>query len=213
MPPLFSLERVDVSFGSTPVIQAVDCRLAPGECLWIGGPNGAGKTTLLRVIATLLPPTSGDGIVLGARLGSRQVLNVREKIGLAGHQPALTSYLTLAENLTLVAKFRGGGHSEARRALEMVGLAGAADRSAAHCSQGMLRRADLARLFLDPPLLLLLDEPHAGLDESAQPLVEALVDRTVRRGGGAVLVSHDPGHLASLADRRLLLRLGVLETV
>jgi ABC-type sulfate/molybdate transport systems ATPase subunit len=75
----------------------------------------------------------------------------------------------------------------------------------------MRRRTDLARLFLVPPRLLLLDEPQAGLDSSAQPMVEELIRQVRSGGGGAVLVSHDASGLSGLADRMLTLRSGALE--
>jgi ABC-type multidrug transport system ATPase subunit len=75
----------------------------------------------------------------------------------------------------------------------------------------MRRRTDLARLFLAPPRLLLLDEPQAGLDSTAQPLVDELIRHVVAGGGGAILVSHDPSGLSGLANRMLTLRSGALE--
>ena len=212
MTPLVELDDVDVAVDLVPIISAASLHLDPGECLGIQGPNGAGKTTLLRVIATLLAPTGGSGVVLGARLGSGEVRSVRPNIGLAGHVPALAGPLSLLENLLLVARLTGRTREEAVGALARVGLAGAAARPADHCSHGMRRRTDLARLFLVPPRLLLLDEPHAGLDESAQLLVDELIHRVIAGGGGAVLVSHDPTGLSGVADRMLTLRSGALET-
>lgn len=211
MTRLVELHDVEVAVDLVPIISAVSFYLDQGECVVIQGPNGAGKTTLLRVIATLMTPTGGSGTVLGTRLGSREISSVRPDIGLAGHVPALAGPLTLLENLMLVARLTGRSKEDAAFALAQVGLAGAAGRPADRCSHGMRRRTDLARLFLDPPRLLLLDEPHAGLDSSAQPLVDELIRRVVGAGGGAVLVSHDPTGLSGLANRMLTLRFGVLE--
>lgn len=213
MIPLVELVDVGVTAGPTPIVTSITLRVDEGECLAIQGPNGAGKTTLLRVIATLLAPTAGEGRTLDARLGTPEVRRVRPLIGLAGHVPAMEGPLTLFENLVFVAELTGRRRSSVTEALELVGLAGARDRKAVECSHGMLRRADLARLFLNPSRLLLLDEPHAGLDAFAQPLILELVSRTLDAGGGAVLVSHDPTSLVDLADRRLTLRAGSLEPV
>jgi heme ABC exporter ATP-binding subunit CcmA len=208
---LVELDDVSVTAGSTPIISSVSLILEEGKSLAIQGPNGAGKTTLLRVIATLLAPSKGEGRILGARIGTEETRNIRHRIGLAGHVPAVFAPLTLLENLVFVADLTGRSHSQAKAALDLVGLGGAENRKAGDCSHGMLRRADLARLFLHTPLLLLLDEPHAGLDSSAQPLIAELVGRTRRDGGGAVLVSHDPTTLLEVADRTLTLRAGNLE--
>ena len=212
MTALVELNAVDVAVDLVPIISAASLHLDAGECLGIQGPNGAGKTTLLRVVATLLAPTGGSGVALGARLGSGEVRSVRRQIGLAGHVPALAGPLTLLENLMLVAHLTDHTRKEAVGALARVGLAGAAGRAADHCSHGMRRRTDLARLFLAPPRLLLLDEPHAGLDGSAQRLVDELIGLVIAGGGGAVLVSHDPTGLSGVADRMLTLRSGALET-
>jgi heme exporter protein A len=208
---MVELHDVDVAVDLVPIISEVSLHVDPGECIGIQGPNGAGKTTLLRVIATLLTPTGGTGTVLGARLGSAEIPSVRREIGLAGHIPALAGPLSLMENLMLVARLSGRDKEAAAAALARVGLAGAAGRAADRCSHGMRRRTDLARLFLAPPRLLLLDEPQAGLDNTAQPLVEELIRHVTGGGGGAVLVSHDPSAFSGLADRMLTLRSGALE--
>ncbi|HEY7563535.1 MAG TPA: heme ABC exporter ATP-binding protein CcmA [Acidimicrobiia bacterium] len=211
MGSLVELEGVGVASGGTLILDEVALTLAAGECVAIEGPNGAGKTTLLRLIATLLRPSRGDGRVLGARLGSSNVREVRADIGLAGHQPALAESLSLLENLTFVARLSGLSPADAESVLAVVGLAGVGDTRASVCSQGMRKRADLARLLLRPARLLLLDEPLAGLDAAAQPLVGELVRRCVQAGGGAIIVSHDSSPLAAVPHRRLRLAGGHLE--
>jgi heme ABC exporter ATP-binding subunit CcmA len=210
MSPILTLNDIEVLFGNVPVVASASCVVESGQCLGIQGPNGSGKTTLLRVMATLLKPTSGKGLILGADLATPQVDEVRRRIGLSGHLPALSDHLTLRENLEFVARISGRSQTRVIEVLEMVGLAGAADRFAERCSHGMRKRADLARLFMTEPDLLLLDEPHAGLDSSATPLVAALVHRTIQKGGAAVLVSHDPTSMVDLADQHMTLRTGIL---
>ena len=213
MAPILRLDNVAVVAGNVPVITGASCVVEPGTCLTIQGPNGAGKTTLLRVIATLLRPSSGSGEVLGAVLTTSAIDDVRPGIGLSGHTPALSGSLTLAENLSFVARVRGLDVGRVKEVLEWVGLSGAADRLAEKCSHGMRKRADLARLYLTEPDLLLLDEPQAGLDTSANPIVADLVNRTRARGGAAVLVSHDPTSLSDLADQQMILDAGTLKAL
>jgi len=212
-PPLAALRGVGVRLGATPVLRAVDLEVGAGQAVGLVGANGSGKTTLLRVLATLLPSTSGGGTVLGAPLDAPARLAVRPAIALLGHAPALYPQLTLDENLALVARLLGERPGRAAQALEVVGLAGARQRRAAHCSQGMLRRAELARALLTRPRLLLLDEAHAGLDPSASGLVALLVDDVRGRGGAAVLVSHQPRRLRPLVDRIVELADGRLRPV
>lgn len=195
------LSGVDVDLAGTPVLRGLNLELGRGETIGLAGPNGSGKTTLLRVIATLLRPVGGVGRVLGAELGSTNIMSVRPSIALVGHTPALYPRLTLAENLRFIARLTGRPEPDTERVLDAVGLAAARNRKAVHCSLGMLRRAEIARVLLVKPRLLLLDEAHAGLDEAAMGLVEALVSSVSRRGGTSVLVSHDRARLAPAVDR------------
>lgn len=174
------------------------------------GSNGAGKTTLLRIIATLVRPVAGSGLVLGADLAGPERFEVRPRIGLIGHIPALYPELTLAENLQFAARITGVPDEKVAEVLEAVGLANAADRRAGVCSHGMQRRAEFAREMMRAPDLLLLDEPHTALDPSAVELVEHLTKRVAGAGGGVVVVSHDRDRVAPMVHRSVELVGGTL---
>lgn len=203
-PRVDDIVRVDgiaVDVERAAVLNDVDLVVRPGEVVGLLGANGSGKSTLLRVLATLLPPRTGTGRVLGASLGTPACVAVRSRIGLIGHTPALYPHLTLAENLHVVARLTGVAAATVDSCLDAVGLAGAAGRRADRCSQGMQRRAELARVMATAPALLLLDEAHAGLDEHSRGLVGLIADRVRRDGGGCVAVSHERDRLRTLADR------------
>ncbi|GAA2565778.1 ABC transporter ATP-binding protein [Pseudonocardia hydrocarbonoxydans] len=204
------LDDVAVTVRRTPVLRRVDLTLRAGETVGVLGANGSGKSTLLAVLATLVPPAAGHGTVLGRPLGTAAVATVRPHIALVGHTPALYPQLTLTENLHLLARLTGRANSTADGALRAVGLAGAGGRRAESCSQGMVRRAELARVLLTEPSLLLLDEVHAGLDRDAVGLVDDVVARVRRRGGACVLVSHDAERLVGLVDRTVRVEQGGL---
>lgn len=199
--PLAWLQDVAVNLGRTPVLRDLDLMVQPGEVLGVAGANGSGKSTLLRVLATLVPVGSGTGQVLGASLGDRDLTSARRRICLIGHSAALYPQLTLADNLRFVARLTGRSDGDVAQALATVGLTRAADRRGEHCSQGMLRRGELARALLTEPMLLLLDEPHAGLDPASAALVDNVASSVCRRGGGCVLVSHEQDRLRTVADR------------
>ena len=167
----------------------------PPSCVWL---------------ATLHRPGAGSCTVLGATTDARpEVLApVRRQIALIGHFPALWPELTLRENIELVARLRGDPATG--DPLATVGLADLAGWKASRTSLGMQRRVEFARLLTWTPRLLLLDEPHAGLDEATAPLVDEVVDRVARLGGAAVLVSHDPGRVTSLVTRRLRVTAGTV---
>lgn len=210
--PVARLDAVRVDLGRVPVLRDLELVITPGEVLGVLGPNGSGKSTLLGVLATLVRPAAGTVELFGRRLDAAGRRAVRPRIGLVGHTPALYDRLTLAENLQLVARLTGHSVDQVDAALAEVGLARAAHRPAAACSQGMRRRAELARVLLIRPSLVLLDEVHAGLDRDAAPLVDDLVRAVAGREGAAcVLVSHEPARLAGLCDRLVRVRSGRVE--
>lgn len=205
------LESITVDLGGFRILSEVSLSASPGEVIGVVGANGSGKTTLVRVIATLVEPRSGSGSVLGARLGSRGVSEVRDRIGMISHGPSVIPELTLAENLEHIVRLRGASPEKVDGALRAVGLEGAADRRASDSSFGMQRRTEVARLLITHPELLLLDEAHSGLDVDATDLIDTLMQRTVSRGGAVVLVSHDTLHMEK-ANRILRIDKGIVET-
>lgn len=206
-----TLEDAGVSLGGHAVLRGISLSLGPAEVLGIAGPNGSGKTTLLRLLATLVRIDDGSGKVLGAALGTAEVYVVRPEIGLIGHVPSLIAELSLRENLEHAARLAGKDVTRVDRALRVVGLEGAADRKVTQSSHGMLRRAEVARLLLTRPRLLLLDEAFSGLDTSARDLIDTLVERCVSAGGSVVMVSHDATSLADRAERIVNITAGRIE--
>lgn len=208
--PLLNLRALGVRLGDTPILRGIDLRVDAGEVVGLVGSNGSGKTTLLRVAATLLVPTSGEGSVLGAGLKEEARYDIRSRIGLIGHTPALYPNLTLEENTRFVAHLIGAKPGSVPGALDQVGLAGARHRKAIQCSHGMQRRAEFARLLITRPDLVLLDEAHAGLDKHAADLVAYILQDVRSRGGGAMLVSHEHNRMAPLVDRVVELHNGAI---
>lgn len=203
---------VGVRLGGADVLRDLDLTVERGEALALTGANGSGKSTLLRVLATLLRPRSGEVELLGHPWpGSGPVpAAVRQRVALAAHEPALHPDLTLEENLTLVARLARVPTAGIEEALAGVGLGASRSRTARACSEGMRRRAELARVRLTRPDLLLLDEVHAALDVSARGLVEVVVGEVVARGGAAVVVTHDLDAVAPFVTRAVAVARGRL---
>ncbi len=195
MTSLASLAHVGVTLGESRVLNGVTIAVSAGQVVGVAGSNGSGKTTLLRVLATLLRPRTGEGQVLGADLGSNDVFGIRSQIAMISHVPAVIPELTLEENLVHAARVSGHDMDRVATALRVVGLEGVMGRRGSASSFGMLRRAEIARLLITRPKLVLLDEAFSGLDSDAQALIDALIDRTVNAGGAAVVVSHDRAQL------------------
>jgi heme exporter protein A len=169
-----------------PVFGPLDFALHPGEALQVHGGNGRGKTTLLRVLAGLLPAGAGE-----VRFDGRAVDREHLARGCAflGHQHGHKGELSALENLQFASALQGGA-GDPGAALQAVGLAGYEDTLARRMSAGQNKRLALARLSLSPAQLWLLDEPYANLDLGGIALVNAMLERHVRKGGAALLTTH-----------------------
>lgn len=166
------------------------------------GPNGAGKTTLLRLLAGLVPLASGRAAVLGRDLGS-QTRAVRSLVGLVGPEPMLYADLTIVENLEFWASMGGFGPGDPLTPigaiLERVGIVELADQRVATLSTGQRRRAALAVVIQRRPRLWLLDEPHAGLDQTGRGIVDELVADAIQAGATVVVASHEIDRVRPIA--------------
>jgi ABC-2 type transport system ATP-binding protein len=201
------LRRTFKTRGKTADIEAVrgvDLVVGAGEIFGFLGPNGAGKTTTLRMLATLLPPTSGEATVAGADL-RRQPQQVRERIGYVPQGGSTDPAETGRGELVLQGRLYGMDTSTAeRRAREVLAsleLEDAADRKLATYSGGMKRRLDVGLGIVHRPSVLFLDEPTTGLDPQARARMWDEI-RRLRDGGTTVfLTTHSLDEADALADR------------
>ncbi len=210
MAPVVELRHAVVLLGRFPALSGADLDVAEGEILLVHGPNGAGKTTLLRTIAGLHRLDAGHGTVLGVDLASaRRAL--RGAVGLLGHRTHLYDDLTVLDNARFWATAAGVEELDARRALERVGVEPRrADVAVERLSAGQRRRVALAVLVARRPRLWLLDEPHAGLDESGRDLLDELLGEAVDAGATVVLASHELDRARTLATRSVEVTGGVV---
>jgi len=191
-------------YGRRDALRAVDLSVERGGFLTVFGPNGAGKTTLLRILAGLASATEGTVTVAGADV-REDPTPVRRAVGFISHTPLLYPDLTAYENLRFYADMYGVGESgqrdkAGRRArrdariaelLERVELTLRRDDTVRTFSRGMRQRLSIARAILHRPRVLLLDEPHAGLDARAVAILDGLLAE-IRAEHTFVLVTHSP---------------------
>ncbi|MGH7472608.1 MAG: heme ABC exporter ATP-binding protein CcmA [Candidatus Methylomirabilales bacterium] len=197
------------AFRGTWALRDVDLDLGSGEALVLFGPNGSGKTTLLKVLATVLRPTRGTGVLGGADL-VRDRDTVRRRVELLSHESYLYEDLTPRENLSFAAAIRGGcpGGDAVAAALERAGLGAVGDERVRTLSSGMKRRISLARLFVGKADLWLLDEPYTNLDRGATKVLEAALQEHRERGGMIVMATHNFIDGFQLATRVAILARG-----
>jgi ABC-2 type transport system ATP-binding protein len=198
------VEALRRRFGATDALAGVDLEVAEGEVMGLLGPNGAGKTTLVRILATLLPPTSGRASVLGHDVVEAPGA-VRDRIGLTGQYAAVDGLLTGRENLQMFGELFHLSTRDARRRadelLERFDLTDAADRRAGGYSGGMRRRLDLASSLLIRPQLLFLDEPTTGLDPRSRNAIWQVTRELVEEGTTLLLTTQYLEEADQLADR------------
>src|SRR5690349_9992079 len=177
------------------------------------GRNGTGKSTLLRVVAMLLRPSRGQGEIFGYDM-VRETGAARGLVGLLGHDNGLYEDLTAVENLRFVLRMLGRRSDDdvIMSALSAVGLERAALERVRTFSSGMQRRLAIARLRIQAPPLLLLDEPYNSIDSEGVQLVNDLIASTRRAGGAALVVVHEMERIRGHATRWARLLEGRVET-
>lgn len=189
-------------YGYRTVLRDLNFTAAPGEFVALLGPNGAGKTTLLRVFAGLLRPTSGIVTVAGCLL-PLQAMELRTRLGVVSHQPLLYGDLTAAENLRFYGQLYGVAHLSARieALLALTGLETVRNDLVRTFSRGMQQRLAIGRAMLPDPQVLLLDEPHTGLDQDACVMLDQTLSQVAGQGRTLLMASHDLARSAALASR------------
>ena len=205
-----TIDAVTRRYGRRWALRGVSLSVASGEVVGIEGHNGSGKSTLLRVLSTALKPSGGTARVFGHDV-VREPTRVRERVGFLAHYPGLYDDLTAEENLRFAARMLGTGLHAIPPLLERVGLLRERSEPVRSFSAGMQRRLSLARLLLQGPQLLLLDEPYNNFDAAGIALVNEVVREVRDSGGAAMIVLHDRHSAGDLLDRAVRLRQGVVE--
>lgn len=193
------------SYGSTPVLNGVNLRVASGQIVALLGPSGCGKTTTLRLIAGFEHPQSGTITINGRMVagGGKFVQPEERRVGMVFQDYALFPHLSVRGNVAF--GLNGSSRDRDKRAddtLEHVGLAGYGDRMPSELSGGQQQRVALARALAPKPDVILLDEPFSNLDAALRAQVREEV-RTILRGSGitGIFVTHDQQEALSLADK------------
>jgi len=217
--PLLQVRGLCKAFGALVVTDKLDFDLAPGETLAIIGPNGAGKTTLVAQLAGDVRPDSG-AIAFGGRSIVRESADARARLGIARSFQITTIVpsFTAEDNVALAVQGRTATalrfwqparadarlRAPARAALERVGLAARANVRASDLSHGEARVLEVAMALACEPVLLLLDEPMAGMGHDESLAMIALL-RTIKTEATMILIEHDMEAVAQLADRVMVL--------
>ncbi|HWD37846.1 MAG TPA: ABC transporter ATP-binding protein [Fimbriimonas sp.] len=175
-------EGLGKRFGNRWIFRRLEMEVSAGQRLAILGPNGSGKSTLLKTLAGLLSPTEGK-----VRLPEG---DARRTLGYSGLDMALYPYLSVAEHLEMSGALRSCA-ARTEELLNRVGLWMARDVPARQLSSGMRARLKLCLAIQPDPLVLLLDEPGASMDENGRNLIWEIAEEQVRRGC-LIVATNDP---------------------
>ncbi len=213
-------------FGGLVAVNDVSFSVAAGEILGLIGPNGAGKSTMFNLVSGVLPLTSGEVRFMGRRVDG-QASRELARAGLARtfQHVRLLPHMSVIENVAIGAHLRGrrgwissvlrGNRTEeaslfaqARTQLERVGLGEHALRPAVSLALGQQRILEIARALAADPVLLLLDEPAAGLRHGEKQALAALLRQLSAQGMSILLVEHDMDFVMGLVNRLVVMDFG-----
>jgi NitT/TauT family transport system ATP-binding protein len=208
--PVYQIERVSKTYSRNELVALSDVHLSigKGEFVSVIGSSGCGKSTLLKIMAGLLPPTTGRVVLEG-----KPVVGPRPDIGMMFQQATLLPWKTTIENVLLPIEMREGrtaaraARARATDLLTLVGLGDFANVYPGELSGGMAQRASVCRMLVTDPAMLLLDEPFSALDELTRDFMNMELQRIcMERQATAFLVTHSLAEAVILSDRILVMK-------
>lgn len=208
--PLIEISALTKEFsGGIRALRNIDLTVDTGEVVVVLGPSGSGKSTLIRCINGLETTTNGTIHVDGQQvngISERRWRKVRLNVGMVFQNYALFSHLNVLNNITLAPRraglmCRSKAEDEARRLLNLVGLADKETAPVASLSGGQQQRVAICRALAMQPKVLLFDEPTSALDPEMVGEVLSVMKHLAAKGITMVCVTHEMGFARSAADR------------
>jgi NitT/TauT family transport system ATP-binding protein len=203
------LEHVSIALGGNQIVSGINLDVAPGDFVCLLGPSGCGKSTLLNLVAGFLPATSGRVSVGGEPVRGPSV----DRGVVFQSTEALFPWLTVQENVEYGLRMRGAPRAEraqaARHYLDLVGLSHAAGRFPGELSGGMRQRTQIARVLVNEPSVVLMDEPFGALDAQTREVMQTEVDRIWRATRPTILfITHDIWEAILLGNKIITMTAG-----
>ncbi len=210
--PIIEVSNLNKWFGTFHVLRDINLSVAAQERIVICGPSGSGKSTLIRCINRLEGHQEGTIVVDGTKLtrNLKNIDQVRRDIGMVFQQFNLFPHLTILENCTLgpvwVRKMsRSAAEAVARKFLERVQILDQAAKYPGQLSGGQQQRAAIARALCMEPRVMLFDEPTSALDPEMIKEVLDVMTSLAESGMTMIIVSHEMGFAAKVADRMIFM--------
>jgi branched-chain amino acid transport system ATP-binding protein len=223
MTSALQVDAVAIRFGGVQAVAGVSCSIARGDLVGLIGPNGAGKTTLLKIVAGLLAPDAGRVIIAGMDVTNLPTeLRVRKGLAITHQVVRPFRSMSVLDNVVLAAGHRVTANpfgalvryrrdteeARAREILESVGLVGEEHKSVMALPLGRLKRLEVARALAVDPVLILLDEPLAGLNQREAAQQADVIAAINAKGITTVLIEHNLAEVIRVSRRLLVLDQG-----
>jgi ABC-2 type transport system ATP-binding protein len=211
--PAIQVQRLVKIYKKVAAVDGVSFNVAAGSVTGLLGGNGAGKTTTIGTIMGLIAPTSGQVIVLGARM-PQQRYRVLHRMNFESPYVEMPMRLTVRQNLTVFGMLYGVPNlaERIRELADSLDLRDFLDRPTGKLSAGQKTRVALAKSLINSPDLLLLDEPTASLDPDTADWVRARLERYCRdRRATLLLASHNMAEVERLCERVIIMKRGRIE--
>jgi len=201
--PVVGVRSLTKRYGEVVAVEELTFSLAAGSLTGFLGPNGAGKSTTLRLLLGLAEPTSGEAHVFGRRY--RDLDGPARRVGAVLESNDFHPGRSGRDHLRVLALSAEVSRDRVEEMLELVQLAGAADRQVGTYSLGMRQRLGLAGALLGAPGLLVLDEPANGLDPAGVHWLRAFLRGFAEEGGTVLISSHVLAEVAQTVDQVVII--------
>lgn len=212
MTAILELVNLRKRFGGQTVTDELNLCVGRGEVRCLIGPNGAGKSTALQLVAGLLTPNSGQIVLAGQDVTDLDVYKrFRSGMGIKFQIPSIFDDLTVGQNLRIACRWAGGRAASAERVeelLDLTGLVASANARAETLSHGQKQWLEIGMAVADEPLLLLLDEPTAGMSPAETEKTGDLILKLGMKGTTVLAVEHDMHFVKQIATRVTVLDRG-----
>lgn len=206
MQEVLTLKNLHKSYGRTHAVNNVSLSVEPGQVYGLLGPNGSGKTTTLGVIMGLLQPDAGSYRWFGEPASKLH----RRRIGALIEHPHFYPYLSVCDNMRIIAQIKNYTTDDIQEALGTTGLLTRKHSKFGHLSLGLRQRLGIAAALLGNPDVLVLDEPTNGLDPEGFADIRRIIKEQAARGKTIIMASHLLDEVEKVCSHVAVLKSGQL---
>lgn len=212
---MIEIKKLYKSYGDNEVLKGINQTVSEAEVLCIVGPSGSGKSTMLRCINLLEVPTSGEVYIDGELVTSKNINEIRTKMGMVFQNFNLFPHMTVLENVTCApinvkGVSKADAEAKAMELLTRVGLDNKANAYPRSLSGGQQQRVAIARALAMDPEIMLFDEPTSALDPEMVGEVLDVMKDLAKEGLAMIVVTHEMGFAKEVADKVIFMDEGVI---